>query len=70
MHYLLKHFNGNKTNIYKIGLIENHIRQYRVNHAVDKLSKIKVQVIGSGSFGDPAALCIKSDLWTYVLIED
>lgn len=60
MHYMLKTISNTKQNVYKLKSIENVLqRSYRVNRP-ERSSLIKAAVVGSGSFGDPAALLVKT----------
>lgn len=65
MYSVLRSFSRTKTNA-RLRLVENVVqRQYRMN--TEKSNLIKVHVVGSGSFGDPAALIVRtSDHSMYV----
>lgn len=66
MHYLLRGLSKTNRNVCELKLIDNVCwRAYRTKP--ERSNLIKVAVIGSGSFGDPASLLIKTcDSFMYV----
>lgn len=66
MQYLLKVLSNTKGNAFKIGSIENALkRTYRSKP--ERSNLIKVAVVGSGSFGEPSSLIVRTcDNFVYV----
>lgn len=56
MYCLVKAFGKTKANI-RLGYIENVVQRY---YKTKQPNDLKVSVVGSGSFGDPAALVVKT----------
>lgn len=58
---LLKSAGPNRKNIHRIKFGEKvFYRPYRMRNQTQRKEAIKVRVIGSGSFGDPASLYIRT----------
>lgn len=75
MHYLLRGLSKTKQSICELKLIDNVCwRAYRANRPKPEAYNFEVDVIGSGSFGDPASLLIKTcggrayvlNLWCFI----
>lgn len=65
MYCLVKAFGKPKPNA-RLGFIENVVRHHYRNK-VERSNLVKVAVVGSGSFGDPASLLVKTcDNFMYV----
>lgn len=57
----LKSAGPNRKTIHRITFGEKvFCRQYRTRNQPEKIEAVKVRVIGSGSFGDPASLYIRT----------
>lgn len=66
MQNLLKAFGNTNGNVCKIRSIERALKR-TYKSKVERSNLIKVAVVGSGSFGDPAALVVRTcDNFMYV----
>lgn len=67
MYCLLKAFGSTKPTASRLGCVENVFHRHYRNKP-EKSNLLKVAVIGSGSFGDPACLMVKTaDNFVYVI---
>lgn len=61
MLHLLQSAKPMKENFHRIKSTEKFVRRsYRIRNQPEKDETVKVRVIGSGSFGDPASLYVRT----------